>query len=109
MKRKPKQADPVVTFDPVQIARRSYRPDRMTAEQRASMDHAAAEVLAAYQVFRQSIVAALTAERTHCGSWSVVSMQQAGLIDLSVKSFTNNITATPLKWPELPRLQVVHE
>lgn len=108
MKRKAKAVQPV-PFEPVRIVKRSYRPDQMTDEQRASMDQAAAELVATYLVFRQSIVAALTAEHSHCGSWSVESVQLAAQVDNSVQSFSKNIAATPLQWPHLPRLQVVLE
>lgn len=98
-----------VPFEPVRIVKRSYRPDQMTDEQRASMGQAAAEVLGAYKIFRQSVVAALTAEHSHCGSWSTESVQLAAQIDTAVKSFIKNIAPTPQQWPDLPRLQVVQE
>lgn len=103
------KAATLVPFEPVRIVKRSYRPDQMTDEQRASMDQAAADVLVAYQVFRQSIVAALTAEHTHCGSWSSESHQLAVSIDNAVKSFAKNISSNPIQWPVLPTLLVVQE
>ena len=92
-------------MQPVCIPRRAYRPRALPEPQRVAMHQQAEAVRDAYLVFRQTVLAALNAQKEHCGNKSSQTVYRAGGLDTEVKKLTTDLACQqPISWPDLPSL-----
>ncbi|MES2789989.1 MAG: hypothetical protein V4719_10220 [Planctomycetota bacterium] len=107
MKPPQKKEQPII-IEPLHIPRRSYRPDRMTSEQREFMRAAGEAILAAYKVLEDAMVAALQAESEHCGNMSYSSWMQFGCVYRQAQLFVRDI-CKDVPFPPIPSIKTLPE